>query len=97
MAICLRCGNDWEPRKARPKKCPSCQNPNWDKPKKKRRGGSSSVVERPSAKVSDEQSPDKAEGGSSVRIPASPHQQIVETDSLSSAKARAESLLRQLA
>lgn len=53
------------------------------------------MVERPSVKVSDERSDDKTEGGSSVRIPASPPQ-LIENDSLSEAKARAEELFKRL-
>lgn len=30
---CLRCGHEWTPKVAVPKKCPGCQNPRWDKPK----------------------------------------------------------------
>lgn len=50
-------------------------------------GGSSSVVERPSAKIPEQ--PGKAEGGSSVQIPASPHYE----DPLAARKARVQSLL----
>lgn len=101
MLLCLRCGNRWTPRKEHPRKCPGCQNPNWNRElKRKRREGSSSVVERPSAKVSSDpmahSKDDNAEGGSSVQIPASPHQ-LIEKDSLSEAKARAEALFRALA
>jgi hypothetical protein len=28
---CKRCGHEWTPKKASPKKCPGCQNPGWDK------------------------------------------------------------------
>ena len=27
MKTCPRCGNEWEPRRPNPKKCPACQNP----------------------------------------------------------------------
>lgn len=37
MATCLRCRNEWTPRKEHPKRCPSCQNPNWDRPTKRKR------------------------------------------------------------
>lgn len=50
-------------------------------------GGSSSVVERPSAKIPEQSG--KAEGGSSVQIPASPHY----IDPLAERKARVQSLL----
>lgn len=99
------CGYTWTPRKSAPKKCPQCQGPLWTSPRPhKRHEGSSSVVERPSAKVPDEQSDGNAEGGSSVRIPASPHHpvdksvtfQVEQNDSLSLQKARAEELIRML-
>jgi DNA-directed RNA polymerase subunit RPC12/RpoP len=35
--VCLRCGNQWTPRKTDPKKCPGCQNPGWNKPRTRRR------------------------------------------------------------
>lgn len=47
MATCLRCGNEWEPRKACPKKCPSCQNPNWNRPRRKRQAVVAQPGERP--------------------------------------------------
>ena len=32
--FCLRCGHKWNQRgKKKPKKCPSCTNPNWNKKK----------------------------------------------------------------
>ena len=40
--VCLRCGYGgnglpkWLPRVEHPKKCPCCQNPNWDKPRTRR-------------------------------------------------------------
>jgi hypothetical protein len=37
MAVCLRCGYEWTPRKENPKKCPSCQNPGWNTPRTRRR------------------------------------------------------------
>lgn len=40
MAVCLRCGHEWNPRKEHPKKCPGCQNPGWDKPKRRERRSS---------------------------------------------------------
>lgn len=61
------------------------------------------MVERPSAKIPDEQSDGNAEGGSSVRIPAYPpqepecvHAPEEEKDSLSLLKAKADDLLRKL-
>ena len=39
-AIC-RCGRRWWPRKpGRPAKCPTCHDPNWDKPRQRARRGS---------------------------------------------------------
>jgi DNA-directed RNA polymerase subunit RPC12/RpoP len=37
MAVCLRCGHEWTPRKPSPMKCPGCQNPGWSKPRTRRR------------------------------------------------------------
>lgn len=37
--ICLRCGHSWFPSKPqKPKHCPSCNSPLWDKPKWKASG-----------------------------------------------------------
>jgi hypothetical protein len=33
---CLRCGYDWRGRLEKPKKCPSCQNPYWNRPRVRR-------------------------------------------------------------
>jgi DNA-directed RNA polymerase subunit RPC12/RpoP len=34
MMTCLRCGREWEPRvEGRPKNCPGCKSPAWDRPK----------------------------------------------------------------
>lgn len=34
---CLRCGNEWIPRMdGRPKNCPRCKQPRWDKLAKRR-------------------------------------------------------------
>ena len=30
---CLRCGFKWFPRTEKPKQCPRCKNPKYDKPK----------------------------------------------------------------
>ena len=57
MADCLRCGNEWTPRKEHPKKCPECQNPNWDKPRTRHRR----VVVVSSPKVLAEIVPNEAE------------------------------------
>jgi len=37
---CLRCGNEWEPRKKKhkPQTCPKCRTRYWDKPKKIKQG-----------------------------------------------------------
>lgn len=82
MATCLRCGNEWEPRKPDPKKCPSCQNPNWNREVRRKRArganGNTSVLHS------------EVEGS----IPSV--STITEKDTLSEAKARAEELLRKL-
>lgn len=32
---CLRCGTTWNPRTTtKPKNCPNCKSPYWDKPRK---------------------------------------------------------------
>jgi hypothetical protein len=46
---CKRCGHEWNPKKAHPLKCPSCQNPGWDRKARKRTNGVSSVGRAPSA------------------------------------------------
>jgi len=28
---CIRCSNEWIPRKANPKNCPKCNSPYWNK------------------------------------------------------------------
>ena len=111
------CGYEWTPRKENPRKCPQCQNPLWQSARPKRSklvdavkyfgvseevyAGSSSVVERPSAKMPDDDlggaASGKAEGGSSVRIPASPPNVTSIDERLATARARAEELLRKLA
>ena len=30
---CLRCGHEWIPRGKKPKQCPKCRSPYWDKPR----------------------------------------------------------------
>lgn len=30
---CLRCGYEWIPRTQKPKYCPACNSPYWNKPK----------------------------------------------------------------
>ena len=32
---CLRCGNTWQNRIPKPKQCPKCKSPYWNKPKRK--------------------------------------------------------------
>lgn len=32
---CLRCGHTWTPRKQNPERCPKCNSPYWNKPRKK--------------------------------------------------------------
>jgi len=32
---CLRCGYQWEPKVDKPKNCPHCKSPRWDKKPKK--------------------------------------------------------------
>ncbi|MFX1537133.1 MAG: hypothetical protein ACFFDI_23220 [Promethearchaeota archaeon] len=35
---CMRCGHEWIPRTAKPKHCPRCNSPYWNKPKVKQSG-----------------------------------------------------------
>jgi len=39
-----RCGHEWLPRDKdeKPRVCPKCKSPNWDRPKRPQRGGSAS-------------------------------------------------------
>ena len=34
---CLRCGHEWQPRKAEVRVCPHCRSPYWDRPKRAER------------------------------------------------------------
>ena len=36
---CERCGHEWIPRepKEKPRVCPKCKSPYWDRPRKKRK------------------------------------------------------------
>jgi predicted Zn-ribbon and HTH transcriptional regulator len=39
MFTCSRCGHQWWPRNTeRPRICPTCKSPYWDKPKQPRKG-----------------------------------------------------------
>ena len=67
MATCLRCGNEWTPRKEHPKKCPGCQNPNWDKPRTRHRRV---VVVKHEASKERDPVPAQAEGGSGSAVAA---------------------------
>jgi hypothetical protein len=33
MALCVKCGHDWEPRVPKPLECPSCRQRKWDEPR----------------------------------------------------------------
>ena len=33
-ARCKRCGHDWLPRVLTPRRCPSCNSPKWNTPRK---------------------------------------------------------------
>jgi hypothetical protein len=32
MLVCLKCGNEWEPKKENPKRCPQCKTTAWMTP-----------------------------------------------------------------
>jgi hypothetical protein len=91
------CGHTWTPRKAEPKKCPQCQNPLWTSPRPKRIKLGAAYAQ-PSARASEVRSGDEAFDS---LVPAYGENDapihLVEKDSLSEAKARAEALIRQLA
>ncbi len=37
--VCERCGHEWYPRGAeKPRVCPSCKSPYWDRPRQTQRG-----------------------------------------------------------
>lgn len=44
---CLRCGYEWEPRVANPKRCARCFRPDWNrKPGERWPGGRAAAVEK---------------------------------------------------
>lgn len=91
MATCLRCGNEWTPRKEHPKRCPGCQNPNWNRPRKNRRASVAQPVEQVTLNH-------EVEGSipSGSTIPEPECVRTPEKDSLSILKARADDLLLKL-
>lgn len=100
---CHHCGNEWEPRKANPKKCPRCMNPLWKspRPKKIKLDG---VAAQPSARASLVESGgvvfDSLTPAYREAAPSDPEPECMrapeEKDSLSQMKQRAESLLSKL-
>ena len=36
---CLRCGHEWVPRQEDVRRCPKCDSPYWDTPRKKGKEG----------------------------------------------------------
>lgn len=85
---CHHCGNEWEPRKANPKKCPQCQNPLWRSSRPKKISLRSPITLRTEDATSTES-----------LVPESPTEcshAPGDKDILSQAKARAEALMRQL-
>lgn len=92
------CGHTWTPRKENPKKCPQCQNPLWrsSSPKKQR----VSTEEMSPSKPGKANVPIKSMGAERTDSPLPWEPECVrapdEKDSLSSAKAKAEELMRQL-
>jgi DNA-directed RNA polymerase subunit RPC12/RpoP len=51
---CLRCGREWEAEVERPKQCPTCHSPAWDKERVRRVGapggtGEVEAVSKPGA------------------------------------------------
>ena len=47
MLTCLRCGNEWEPRKPNPKRCPACQNPTWNTPYRRKKPRPETNIDKP--------------------------------------------------
>ena len=94
MLTCLRCGNEWEPRKPNPKRCPACQNPTWNTPYKRKRnvprGTLSTNIDMPAESV--------------IIAPMSEHidpdgamMQAAPVDRLAEAKRKAMELYRKVA
>lgn len=102
---CLRCGYEWVPRKkdGLPVRCPSCQNPNWNRPARRKVAGSSTVehlavnqaavgsIPTPPAIQEARDAPENPPAFHVEQSPISP-----ENDILSLQKAKAEQLLRML-
>lgn len=91
---CLRCGNEWTPRKEHPKRCPGCQNPNWNRPRKRAKKIEVEIVHVPRSEWPAEvvKMLDDAIQSTEPECAHAPDGK----DSLSSAKAKAEALMRQL-
>lgn len=99
MATCLRCEYEWEPRKPEPKKCPRCQNPNWNRQTRRAKKPGSGAIETQRTAVVDKlyaSSPTLEE--SNPPSPAEPEcvRAPDEKDSLSAAKEKVDELMRRL-
>jgi hypothetical protein len=98
MLTCLRCGNQWEPRKvgALPKRCPSCQNATWNRPYQRHVATAAGVIAR---------NIDKAKESAIIETVSapSPHDpdgalmQAAPSDPVAEAKRRAMELFRKVA
>lgn len=51
---CQRCGHEWVPRDKtqKPRVCPKCKNPYWDRPRRKSEDGSAAAKGRKPASES---------------------------------------------
>ena len=88
---CHHCGNEWTPRKANPKKCPQCQNSLWQSPRPKKPGSGARQTHQTAG--ADQGLPEPSV--MQVSNPASPIQ-VIENDTLSDMKSRAEELFKRL-
>jgi hypothetical protein len=82
---CLRCGNEWTPRKPSPKKCPGCQNPGWSTPRTRKR-----KVVMPNGPIPIPQCEVAGESASAETPTPEP------VDRIKQARERAEKLLEQI-
>lgn len=96
MLTCLRCGNQWEPRKtdALPKRCPGCMNSTWNTPYKRKpsvpRGTFVENVDKPKENAIIE----------SVNVPIDPDgamMQATPIDRVAEAKRKAMELFQKVA
>lgn len=81
---CHHCGNEWNSRKEKPKKCPRCANSLWRSPRPKRQAVVMANEIPEELGIFDPDHPDMADEVANVR------------DALSDMKSRAEELFKRL-